>query len=281
VRDKRLICLLRPFKRAASRLAGPVIQRLSRAVHYPYVVSLDAINENGCRFEITTEIEAYRVEEYGEEREFTALIVGALGPKAVLYDIGANIGLVTVHSAHKCAHVVAFEPDSDYRARLVRNLQLNKLTNVQVVEWAVSDRQGKAVLFRDKAKGLPFSSPIMANWPGRKATREVPTDTIDNALRRGVVLQPDVIKIDIEGAEMAALQGMRGLLTSDRAPVIFIEVHPEFLGAFGSSSEEVVRFLKSCGYQAYYENERSDQIHYVFGKAGHNPFAGAGASGNR
>jgi FkbM family methyltransferase len=192
------------LRRIAGRLKRRIVSRLgpARSIHYPYVVSLTELIEDGCKFEITTEIETYRVEAYGGEKGFTALVLEALQSSSVLYDLGANVGLVTVHAARKCARVIAFEPDPDYRARLKRNLQLNDLANVQVIDWAVSDKQGEAMLFTDNDRGLATFSPMLTDWPGREATKPVHTDNIDNALERKIIPWPDVLKIDIEGAEM-------------------------------------------------------------------------------
>lgn len=256
------------LRRIASGLKRRIFSRLgpSKSISYPYVVSLTELVEDGCKFEITTEIESYRVEMYGEEKEFTALVLHALQPGSVLYDLGANVGLVTVHAAHKCARVVAFEPDPGYRARLERNLQINSLANVQVIDWAVSDHQGEARLFVDNDQGLARFSPILTDWPGRPVKKTVHIDSIDNALSQEMFPWPDVLKVDIEGAEMSALRGMDRLLASERAPTIFIEVHPEFLPAFGSSAGEVMNYLEVLGYEIEYMSERNRQVHYMLKK---------------
>lgn len=206
-------------------------------------------------------MEAFRVEQYGNEEKFTQLILRELLPSDVLYDIGACVGLVTVHAASKGARVVAFEPDPSYRSRLEYNLRLNKLTDVQIVEWAVSDTQGEAMLFTDGVEGW---SPSFLKV-GKHGSLKVHTDTIDRAIERRQIPEPDVVKLDIEGAEILALRGMRKLLGSERAPqTFFIEIHPDYLPSFDSCSAEVQSLLESFGYRKEYSDTRAAEIHCIY-----------------
>lgn len=224
------------------------------------ITTVRAFDPNGCRFEITSRVEAFRVERFGGEEEFVRQILGAVGPGDVLFDIGACVGLISIHAAKKGARVVSFEPDPEYAIRLKTNLALNSIS-VEHVSWAVSDRDGKATLFTDGAGG---ASPSLRDL-GRKGQVTVPTRAIDAALAAGEIPFPDVVKMDIEGAEILALRGMRGLLHSPRAPrVIFLELHPEFLPAFGASSDDVLALLRDAGYMIEHEARRQDQQHLAF-----------------
>jgi FkbM family methyltransferase len=217
----------------------------------------------GCLFELTNPVEAYRVEKYGGEEEFTRLILEEVSATDVLYDIGACVGLVTVHAAVKGAHVAAFEPDPGFRCRLETNLRLNHLNSrqVQVLDWAVSDSRGNVLLYTD---GIAGKSPSLRGT-SQRGQIPVRTASIDDAIEQHELPVPDILKIDIEGAEILALRGMRQLLTSAGAPrAIFIEIHPGFLPSFGSSVEEVKQLLESAEYSEHYEASRADQIHCVF-----------------
>ncbi|OGO35137.1 MAG: hypothetical protein A2W35_13610 [Chloroflexi bacterium RBG_16_57_11] len=211
----------------------------------------------GCRFEVSTPTEVFRVEEYGGEEEFTRRILKEIKTNDILFDIGACVGFVSVHAARKGARVVAFEPDADHRARLANNLGLNNLNNVQVVEWAVSDTAGHAFLFSEGTNG---PSPTLMGSGGNAC--RVATETIDQAMSRGELPNPNVIKIDIEGAEILALHGMENLLNSNPKPrALFIELHPDQLSAIGSSEKEVQSLIESYGYHKVYEKLRNDQVH--------------------
>jgi len=73
--------------------------------------------------------------------------------------------------------------------------------------------------------------------------------------------------MDIEGAEILALIGMKRLLSSKKAPrMIFIEIHPVFLDAYKSSVLEVGNFIKSFGYKEIYSKIRASQLHKIYKK---------------
>ena len=217
----------------------------------------------GCKFEITTPTEKYRIEEYGDEEEFTHQILDEIKPRDVVYDIGACIGFITVHACKKGAYVIAFEPDASLRSRLLTNLQLNVLNNYKIVEWSVSDQQGFTTLYTDGVNGW---SPSFLEI-GKSGAVNVPTDTIDEALDRGELPWPDIVKIDIEGAEILALRGMQRTLNSQNAPrAIFIEIHPDYLSMMNSSTLEVQDFLSSLDYSIVYCKPRNLQLHCIYKK---------------
>lgn len=230
---------------------------------FPRVVKLNGLIPSGCLFEVSTPVEVFRVEKYGAEKEFTAGILAELKQTDTFFDIGASVGLVSVHAGKKGVSTFAFEPDPQVRERLHINLKLNRLTNVQTVAWAVSDSAAEVTLFTD---GVDGRSPSLREV-GQRGGTTVVTDSIDNAIQRKELPLPDVIKIDIEGAEALALPGMKETLTSDNSPrVVFIELHPEFLPDFGATSDEVVTIIESYGYAMDEGKQRADQIHCIFRK---------------
>lgn len=229
---------------------------------FPRVVTIKKLIPKGVKFELTTNVEVFRVEEFGGEEEFTRLIINELQPSDVLYDIGTCVGFVSLHAAKKGVRVISFEPDPFYRKRLETNIRLNSLEdNIKIISWAVSDSQGDVVLYTDGVDGI---SPSLRQKGGRGSVI-IKTDTIDNAMNRGEIFPPDIIKLDIEGAEILALRGMQTLLRSDKAPrAIFMEVHSEFLRQFASSSEEVISFTESFGYRKSYAMGSHNQLHCIF-----------------
>jgi len=230
---------------------------------FPRQVAMKTFLPTACRFEISCDVEAYRIEQFGEEEEFTRLILADLHEHEVFFDIGACVGLVTVHAAVKGAEVYAFEPDPYYRSRLSLNLSLNGLTDVHVFDWAVADREGTSTLFTDGAGG---KSPSLRQV-GARGSVEIKISSIDIARSLHLLPAADVVKLDIEGAEILALRGMAGLLASAEAPrAIFVELHPDFLRDFGSSISEISELFKYYGYACVYDKERSGQIHRIYRK---------------
>lgn len=235
-----------------------------RIVPYPYVVELDRVVASGCRFAISNEWERGRVESLGGEPEFLREFLSGVGPRDTVFDVGACVGLYALHAALLGARAVAFEPDPAYRRRLVKNVRLNRLRrSVRIVPWAVSDRSGTVMLYSD---GLVGRSPTLERVPGRRGI-PVATDSVDRAVAAGALPRPDVIKLDIEGAEILALRGMRETLARPDGPrALFIELHPLFLPGFGSSAEECRAILADLGYVARSEAHRADQVHCVYVK---------------
>jgi FkbM family methyltransferase len=233
---------------------------------FPCRLAVKAFSDQPCWFEVHSEQEAGRVTSLGDEQAFIQQMMDAVRPGEVFYDVGSCLGLVALLAARRGARVVAFEPDRGYRKRLLRNLRINQLQEaVQVVEWAVSDRAGTTTLFTDGTDG---NSPSLVEV-GKRGRAEVRTDSLDAAVAEGRLPAPDLVKLDIEGAEILALRGMRQLLGSTKAPrSLFVELHPDFLRGFGSSADECQRLIESFGYALRSFEVRRQQQHCVFTKDG-------------
>ncbi len=151
----------------------------------------------------------------------TQLFERYVKPGMVVYDIGAHQGYYSLLSstlAGEPGMVIAFEPSPDNLARLRRHLELNDCKNVRVIEIAVSDREGTARFETRAGSGVGHLSN-----DGPLEVRTTRLDALAEELPR-----PDVIKIDVEGAELDVLRG--GLKTIESArPVIFLSVHSEEL----------------------------------------------------
>lgn len=232
---------------------------------FPRISTVDRYAPGGCRFHVANSPEAYRVEKFGGEEEFTQMILDELRPDDLFFDIGACIGFVSIHAATRAARVFAFEPDPAFRLRLQENLELNQVQNVEVIDWAASDSTGQTTLYTDGLGGL---SPCLRQTGAERGRVSIRTDSIDNAIADGALPTPTVAKIDIEGAETAALRGMKSLLSLAAAPrTIFIELHPKFLPTFGSSIAEASQIIERAGYQCAYEQARAEQVHRIYRRA--------------
>ena len=121
-------------------------------------------------------------------------------PKVIL-DIGANIGSFTIVAARLFpnAKVIAVEPEPSNIQLLKKNIAINNLTNVEVVECAVSDKAGTAELFLDAARNSAHSFLKDIGAGGREGSIIVPTVTLSHF---GKI---DAMKIDCEGAEFQIL----------------------------------------------------------------------------
>lgn len=191
-----------------------------------------------------------RVIGHGEpavERKFLEI----LRPGDVVFDIGANIGwysLLAARHVGPAGRVVAFEPDLDNAALVQRNATSNGLTNMTVVPAAVTDQNGWATFLNKGSLEGRLDKDDDDAQRQRRAKRDqrvrgtvpVPMLSLDTWIEQIRQAPPSLIKIDIEGAEIAALRGMTETLRSAQ-PTLIIELH--------ATREVVLDLLDSFEYE--------------------------------
>ena len=163
------------------------------------------------------------------EPDLQSAILGFVKPGMVAYDIGANIGYISLQLARVvggAGHVYAFEALPMNIERLRGNISLNEMdTRVTVVERAVSNNSDSVSFLVGPSGGTGKA----AGSPGRQELSYseeiiVPGVSLDMFVYEEGHSAPQVVKMDIEGGEVMALPGMRRLL-SEKRPVIFLELH--------------------------------------------------------
>jgi FkbM family methyltransferase len=175
----------------------------------------------------------------------------ARGAKQVVVG-GACFGDQAVLLAHAIAGdggvCHAFEPDREQAAQLASNADRNRLTNLRVNTCALwSDDSSRLRL--DGADAYGSSSPA-----GADSADTVPATTLDAYLDREGVGDIDLLALDVEGAELAALRGVRRRieLPPGRAPHLVFEVHRSYVDwSDGLENTEILRHVTACGYRCY------------------------------
>jgi FkbM family methyltransferase len=131
--------------------------------------------------------------------------------------------------------------------------RLNRLQQLHVVPKAVSDTDTAEVAFYLLNGGLSFRNSLTIGEPGlsflsdvARTSAQVPTLTLDSFCR-AEGLAPDVVKIDVEGAELMVLHGSAEMLR-EHHPVLIVSVHPSWLPP-SQSAEQIFDFLAGYGYQ--------------------------------
>jgi len=162
------------------------------------------------------------------ESELQRCITDYVKPGWTIYDVGANIGYISLIFANivgERGKVFAFEALPENIKRLKKNIALNNQEDVvTLIDNAVIDR-GRSVKFfigPSSAMGKVEGSAGKKIFPGGQIL--VKGISLDEFLRDNEEHPPNLIKIDIEGGEVLALKGMRSILRSVR-PIVFIEVH--------------------------------------------------------
>jgi len=178
----------------------------------------------------------------------TGCIREHLRPGGTFVDIGANIGYHTVLAATvvgERGRVYAFEPEPENFRTLTRNIALNNLRNVEAEAKACSDTIGELTLFLDKANAGGHH--LYDTRDGSDSIR-IPTTTIDEYFREidGTI---DMIKMDIQGHEPAALRGMLTILGKHPEVKIVTEFDAQMLTEGGSRPADFLRTLQGLGYR--------------------------------
>jgi FkbM family methyltransferase len=161
-------------------------------------------------------------------------------------DVGANVGYYTLLAAQAVGsdgHVVAVEPDPLNTALLRENIARAGLTNVEIIA---------AAAWRDSAKLRLRRNPDNAGdsrvGRGRGAGRSVKVDAValDDVL--GVEAVVHAVKIDAQGTDHVAVQGMERLLRRMH-PIVFVEFWPEAIRSIGDEPTAVIEYYRSLGFR--------------------------------
>jgi FkbM family methyltransferase len=200
---------------------------------------------------------------YHHARELT-LLEKILSPDMVFIDIGANIGEFAIVAASRlrAGTVYAFEPlDEAYRL-LCKSVTLNGLENIVAFPFGLSDHTATADLYTSSDFALHKSFPTELATVYPTSTRSLKIGTAELKILDDVFPQLgqnrlDVIKIDIEGAELPALQGAEHLLRNYK-PMLLVEVSDVTSAAAGYRSEEMGDYLASLGYDFYEIGENAE-----------------------
>lgn len=186
------------------------------------------------------------------------LFLESLNPGARVIDLGANIGEYTVlagRAVGPTGHVWAFEPNPEALRFLAHNVRANGIrSQTTIVAAAATDASGTSMLHRPAASSLSASLHVV---PRDGDSITVQTLAVDQAITLDRV---DVVKIDVEGDELRALEGMRQLLTRSSPVVAFIEANPHFLSAANTSPTALAALLEHLGFEVLIIDERNKRV---------------------
>jgi FkbM family methyltransferase len=189
------------------------------------------------------------------EDPLLAALLADLKPGQTFYDVGSFVGWYAIAASRRLGggRVVAFEPVPETARLLRRHCTLNQVEDrVRVVEAACSNAAGMV--------SMPVWPTMATTWASGNALRNVypqeaaqpawvPVCTVrlDDFVRAGGP-PPDVIKIDVEGAELWTLQGAEEVLRTAR-PRVFLELHAFAWRLFDTTETRFRSFLGDVGYE--------------------------------
>ena len=184
------------------------------------------------------------------EPQITDTITRLLRPGDVFVDIGANIGYYSLLAA-RCVgpegRVLAFEPLPDNVEQLVHNMLDNDVRNLLLYSVALGQHLGTMTLFSG-AYGSVAQSSVR---PVSGRSYPVSCCPLDAVVGPDLLERVRLVKIDVEGAELHVLGGMRALLSRSDPPVVICELTDRYLREVGHSAAELIDHVRGYGYEVY------------------------------
>ena len=180
----------------------------------------------------------------------TRLFEEMVKPGMVVIDIGAHVGYYTLLAAKLSGpkgRVYAFEPDKDNHALLLKNIGLNGYDNVVAAQIAMSDRVGNSTLYLTALDSGRHS--MYHHGLPERGEATVETTTVDSFLESEGWPSVDLIKIDVEGAEPAVLDGMTRMLEESGKLKLIVELNPSLLHNAGVNPVHFMSRLVSPGWR--------------------------------
>ena len=187
-----------------------------------------------------------------ESHNITINAINQLSPGDKFIDVGANIGYFSFLAAKKVGQngkVYSFEPSKREYERLTQCIPINHVDNIVHYNLALSEQQGAIYFFTDEFHtGLNS----IEEDSGGQTNEKVICARLDEVVKDGKI---DLIKIDVEGAELKVLRGTERLLKTKHVQKLIIEITPKFLAKYGDSKEAVFDFLLKHDYYPVFSKE--------------------------
>jgi FkbM family methyltransferase len=181
-----------------------------------------------------------------------------LRPGMVCMDVGANAGLFALFMATSVGdrgRVFAFEPTAATFQWLQKNIELNALRNVVAENVAVTEQTGVVAFHIGPSDLCVYNSISAVVHPSAKSGQfsrvTVPAISIDDYCANHDIRRVDCVKIDVEGAELQVLKGMRRVLEENGQIVLLIEFYRVTAAACGTSVDIMADWLGALGFQLF------------------------------
>jgi len=196
-------------------------------------------------------------------------------PGDTVMDVGANVGVYTSVLSRLVApsgHVVAYEPIHESAESIRRFIRVSGVTNVVVREVGLSTRSGPGYLAapRDFSGRLDDQQAHLTDRE-RSADYAIELSTLDDEMRMLDLTRLDFVKCDVEGAEFEAFRGGARSLSQFR-PTILAEIESQWTMRYGTTTDEVMRYIQSLGHYRIYVVEGAELIPAAAAREAHRNF---------
>lgn len=198
---------------------------------------------------------------YDKEYEY-AMTHRLIRPGDVILDVGANMGVWSMIPASTYGdkiRIFAFEPVPSIFETLTRNIDHNQLNaSYSCHNVGIADTAGELLFDIDTENSGMGHLSTTENPEGRQI--RVKTIRLADFRQEHGISKVNLVKVDVEGAEMLVLKSDEALFQSPDAPMITIEIIDEFLKRFGTSADAVKQQLQSWGYTLKYLSSGTNQL---------------------
>ncbi len=182
------------------------------------------------------------------ERPEMEMALRLIDPGSTVADVGANIGWFSLNVAKQnpTARILAFEPVPPTFEWLRRNIERNEIENVKAFAIALSNGDGKAILYMRAGDSANASAANLNAGEGVMETACI-TRKLDDILGEAPL---DFIKCDVEGGELFVIQGAQKAIERSR-PVIWAEMLRKWSAHFGYHPNRIIELLEGLGYRCF------------------------------
>lgn len=257
--NHRLVCACRNLSKVSSfgsppSIAARVMRHLFRGAKGEVLIK-DFDQDLQIRLDLSEHMQS-RIFWLGfYNRGIVSYLDRFIKPGMVVLDVGANIGEITLALAKRVTaegKVIAFEPVSYIAKKLEKNVLANNFSWVVIEHIGLSDHEEEVPIFnscgqdpsQENNEGLGTLYP---DAQSSKIIEKIKILPLDQYMKNHVVARLDLLKIDIEGAELACLKGARSTIEKLK-PQIIVEVQKNTSTIAGYDQREILDFLTAMGY---------------------------------
>ncbi len=233
----------RIVEKAWNRLPSPETNRTARLVHGNI--------EMRCNLDQALQRQFFFFGTYFLERENLSCWERRSTTAHTIFDVGANLGIYSLAAAaaNRDARIFSFEPTPEIAARLRDTIRANEIASISVIEKAVSDRNRPYFLNiwgaeEEGNEGLNF----VTEEPVAQKTVAIQGVTLDDFASTHAIERIDLLKLDIQGNEPAALRGAANLLAEGRISCVFVELNWASDPNQPCAASEVIDLLAGAGF---------------------------------
>lgn len=184
---------------------------------------------------------------------------------STIIDVGANAGLFTILASKTVGpngKIYAFEPTPSTFSILRENIKVNNCTNAIAVPIALSNCKEKVSMVTPPTTKKGYNdawNQMQKSQTPNDPVANIEANTLDNFIDENGIKQVDLIKVDIEGAELYFLQGAQKLLTAKNRPIVIFECYEGHCNDFGYRKKDILELFTSYGYKT----KEYDEFQYV------------------